>query len=301
MIFGEIYSRLTDRKILKFLKNFTKHNKEKRHIKQKETNISNRIMKKSKVVVNEEVSTKEIIPNVLTSSEGLSTLMNNSRNEKALSMMKEFVECLYDVFPPKRQSPMGRYKRLLNQVMTSDEEMLNKFIGGFTDFFECNKNLKDVPRASLISYNENIFIPIGKYMETEEVEIIIKHLVMIKLILTGKMDNTSLSEANSAEERFIDEIVSSIETYIKENPFEEGMTITEIVKNLLTSGLLEKIIDSVQERLGDGSMNEVKLLLCMQKALPRLLGRNGAGKKGVNNITSLLPSIFGAGSLKTLE
>ena len=79
-----------------------------------------------------------------------------------LQGIKDFVECLCDVFVQKRQTPLGRYKRLIKYVIETDEATL-KFIKGFQEFFTLHPTLADIDQEVRILYAPKIFIPIGYF------------------------------------------------------------------------------------------------------------------------------------------
>src|SRR5271166_3759863 len=107
--------------------------------------------------------------------------MENQDKAKAFQAIKDLTQQMTIVFVPKRQTPMGRYHRLLKSIKLSDVETVDKFLRGFAQFFEDFDLYKTVTVEALIPYNKTIFLPIGKLLEDrEEKDTIIRHLETIK-------------------------------------------------------------------------------------------------------------------------
>ena len=222
-------------------------------------------------------------------------------DKKVLESMKEFVDCLCDVFKPNRQSPLGRYKRLIKYVSVEDTGAFEKFKKGFTEFFSILGGYnggKNINENSKIFYNTNIFLPIGKMIKTPEFQIILKHLNIIHLLMFG--DEAKISETGGGKE---DELINSLMdniVNIMENV--KGDSPEAAMQSLLSDGKFISMFSEIKNSMENGDIDGMVLFSKMQSLIPKLLSKlvRGGGQ-GMENIFPLVQSIMGMMNPKTLQ
>lgn len=212
-----------------------------------------------------------------------------------LQAMKDFVDCLCDVFKPKRQTPLGRYKRLILYVKPTDGDALKKFIEGFHSFFIIT-NLNKIGTDAVIKYKENIYLPVGKFIGSPETMVIITHLKVIKSLLYGVSEDTSLS-VGGREEELINILIEKIGKIMNNLKADDG---TDAMQKLFADGSFIGMFKMIQDAIANEEVDPAKLLMKLQSIIPKMLsGANGMDMSQFAQFAPMIESVIGSmGGLK---
>jgi hypothetical protein len=204
--------------------------------------------------------------------------------------------------------PLQLYNRLLEKTPISNSKIIRKHVSIFEDYIKLNKegilgNDFDKLVSDKIIYNETVLIQIKKFLKDTDNDTknqIFKHLQYIgslcieEEITTFKKSLKStalqLSESSSSEEQFIGNLINKVENTIDVNKIDNPMTA---VTQLLSSGVLNDVIGTLQNGLSNGNLDIGKLLGAMQ-------GISGGQDKGgpsqipdLSGIMNMLPGLLG--------
>jgi hypothetical protein len=210
-------------------------------------------------------------------------------SQELLLAIKEFTSALCDTFSPKRQSPLGRYKRILQHIKVEDKQAVSKVVNGFATFFaEQNFSEGNLPLPAIIPYKEQMYIPIGALFtegEEEEKEVMTRHLAIIKTLCwdvpadykapvsTNLSLELALSKAKTNEDLVVDDVIEVIKTLISElKDMKEGESITTVAANVLQSKTFTDVFSKIQTQIEEKQIDPPKLAVKLQTALPRLIG-----------------------------
>lgn len=210
------------------------------------------------------------------------------RRKFALEAIQDFVLCLCDAFSPNRNSPLGRYKRIVKELRYTDVEILdNKLFKGFKLFFAKYPNLTKakVDKAACVPYSKNIFIAVGAFSETPEFSVVLRHLHNIRKILTdvdGGTDTVVLeeeAESDSAgfekEDAYIEDIIETMLSHFKGLDFDDPK---KMIAQMMEKGILTDIMDKAEKGMSSGEFDGVKFLSRLQSIIPKIVSKMAGGQ-----------------------
>ena len=213
------------------------------------------------------------------------------------SIIVEFVNQLYLQFGNKTKvTPLGLYKKIIENLKISDKEFIGRVINGFREFFKRNEqsletgNLFLIQKGEKIYYSETIFIEIQKFIhksrnDAETLETISEYLKLIDTTLNPtneKFNNLEKSVESSVdtstdEGKFISDILVKTKDSVSGDDMKNPLTaITGIVQSGVLTTLWEGISGS-----GKKGLDPQKLLGSLQGALGVI---SGGDEKGVEKL-----------------
>jgi hypothetical protein len=218
-----------------------------------------------------------------------------------------FVKDLWSMFGGKNVTPLSLYSRLIDHIKFTDEGAIMKATDGFVDFFNAYgkdvfaNTLQNIPTGVRIKYGDGktAYISIQAYIHKSQPEVreaIRQHLMTIaafiqpeKIVGPSGGPGEASPGGNAApalgvdtstnEGRFIDGIMkkanSSMANVDASNPMMATMA-------LFQSGIMGDMITGLQQGVGTGEMDIVKLMGMMQGAMGAMVNAGGQGSPGVS-------------------
>jgi hypothetical protein len=260
--------------------------------------------------------------------------MEHQDRAKAFDAIKDLTQQTTIVFAPKRQTPMGRYNRLLKNIKLSDFDTVDKFLRGFAQFFDDFDLYEPVPVEAIIPYNKTIFLPIGKLLDDpEEKGTIIRHLESIKRLMmdveisgmTQKLPTSlnlelALCESKSNEDIVVDQVLDLITTLITQmknsntppkntEGGKDGDTteeieepkpsnIMDIASGILKSASFSETFENIQSKISNGEIDGMRLMTKLKDAIPQLISKLmlslGEGGANEEEIQNNVPNYMSA-------
>lgn len=213
-----------------------------------------------------------------------------ARVKKAFTAIKMFVDELYEGFKEEetKTSPLLLYWRFLTLV-EKNENLAGKTLicNGFYDFFKSydkelfSNKTGDIPEGTRIYYpkQQGIYIDICKYLKPspDDTHIIVRqHLMTISGILNpdekklkaierSEKSNAVLAIPNdgSEESKFLSGIMEKAKSSMADIEV-DGDNPTSAVMGLLQSGLVNDMMEGIQEGMGSGKFKYRKMARTMQ-------------------------------------
>jgi hypothetical protein len=217
--------------------------------------------------------------------------MNTESHIVAFQAISSFINDLSGVFGEDQRS-LKLYAHLISKTTSAHEIAISKHIQVFRDFCVQNRESiesKDVNlKSTRIEYSEKVMIDmtdIFKRADTSTSRIVWRHLLIISAIVdvTGQALQI-LKETPGDESDFLTDIIDKIESTIK--PDADPMST---ISSLMSSGVLNELIQGVGSGMTDGSLDINKLIGGVQKIISKTSGDTG-GEEGVklNGIMDML-------------
>lgn len=214
------------------------------------------------------------------------------RYADAFGAIVTFIKDLWSVFATKNITPLSLYNRLVDHIKFTDINAILKATTGFAEFFNLYgkdifaNTLQNIPIGTKINYGDGkVHIPIQMYIHRSEPEIresIRQHLMtIVGFIQPEKIESFKTNESSSGpgsfnidtsttEGKFIDGIMkkanSSMEGVDASNPMMATM-------QLFQSGIMGDMITGLQQGVGSGQMDMMKLMGMMQGAMGSMMGQ----------------------------
>jgi len=210
-----------------------------------------------------------------------------------------FVKDLFSMFGGKSVTPLSLYNRLVDHIKFTDVDAIMKAINGFVEFFNAygkdifSNTLQNIPAGTKINYGDGgkVYIPIQMYIHRSQPDVkeaIRQHLMTIAAFIQPEKiaahreastptDPTSAPalgvDVSTNEGRFIDGIMkkanSSMANVDASNPMMATMA-------LFQSGIMGDMINGLQQGVGTGDMDIVKLMGMMQGAMGSMMQQGDA-------------------------
>lgn len=226
-------------------------------------------------------------------------ITTEDKHRRAFGRIFEFVIQLDEAFgsKTKQNTPIGKYRRLIQAITISDDKAIIRVTTGFKTFFDLygsyfiENKLEDLPNDATITYRGaavNYDLPIQKYIRQsdEGTRSVIRQYILVianQMGLGGENSN-KLSEAlrmamnsdftsGSGEPVNEDELTAEekefIETFMKKfkNIFagqQHNMTSSSILKLVMEEGLLDEM-DAWMS--GRDNIDPVKIVRALQQYL----------------------------------
>jgi hypothetical protein len=217
--------------------------------------------------------------------------MNTESHIVAFQAISSFINDLSGVFGEDQRS-LKLYAHLISKTTDAHEIAISKHIQVFRDFCVQNRESiesKDVNlKSSRIEYSDKVVIDMADIFKRADIattRIVWRHLLIISAIVdvTGQALQI-LKETPSDESDFLTDIIDKIESTI--NPDADPMST---ISSLMSSGVLNELIQGVGSGMTDGSLDINKLLGGVQKIISKTSGETG-GEEGVklNGIMDML-------------
>jgi hypothetical protein len=203
--------------------------------------------------------------------------MNTESHIVAFQAISSFINDLSGVFGEDQRS-IKLYAHLISKTTNAHEIAISKHIQLFRDFCVQNRESiesKDINlKSTRIEYSEKVVIDMAdifKRADTSTSRIIWRHLLIISAIVdvTGQALKI-LKETPSDESDFLTDIIDKIESTIK--PDADPMST---ISSLMSSGVLNELIQGVGSGMTDGSLDINKLIGGVQKIISKTSGGTG--------------------------
>lgn len=205
-----------------------------------------------------------------------------SKNTKIITAIKALATDLWGAFGGKnRERPLGLYLRLLTGQGSSSDESIEKFIKGFTDFFNnyelaiTEGRMEAIEQGTKITYggNKNIAIEIQHFLaksDQDSKESIRKHLLVI-----GTLISPSEAKRKALDKKF-DELGIDVST-------KEGEFISDMMKEVKDAIGDEKDVDPTQ----------AMMMMCTSGVLPKLFKGVSGGEFNLESLGSAMEGLIG--------
>lgn len=215
------------------------------------------------------------------------------KNRDAFSAIVSFVNDLWDVFGNKKKvSPLALYHRLTENLVISDTSSVTKIVDGFKVFFRAHElcilkdELEKIPRDVVIYYGDSkkVYLEIQKFIyktedDSETRASLRKHLLNISTILDptdSKIAELEKREASGGlnvdtstkEGQFIHNIMEKAKTSMADISTDKPM---EAMMTIFKSGVIQDMVQGLQQGVGSGEMSMQKLLGTMQSAIGAIM------------------------------
>jgi hypothetical protein len=212
---------------------------------------------------------------------------------KAIS---NFTKDLGDMFSSNQHS-LKLYCHLINKTTLSHDKAIKKHIDAFRDFCIENrdhiasKNYSKFTKTSII-YSTNVFIDLDaifKLADKETQQVIWKHVLVISALVdpAGKAKEILKQTATGKEGDFLTDIISKVEQHVDPNS-----NPMEAVSNIMKSGVFTDIISSMQDGMGNGSLDLGKLMNSVQTMVTTLNGQTGGeNSESMNALNTMMGSL----------
>jgi hypothetical protein len=203
--------------------------------------------------------------------------MNTESHIVAFQAISSFINDLSGVFGEDQRS-LKLYAHLISKTTSAHEIAISKHIQLFRDFCVQNRESiesKDVNlKSTRIEYSEKVVIDMAdifKRADTSTSRIVWRHLLIISAIVdvTGQALQI-LKETPCDESDFLTDIIDKIESTIK--PDADPMST---ISSLMSSGVLNELIQGVGSGMTDGSLDINKLIGGVQKIISKTSGDTG--------------------------
>ena len=212
----------------------------------------------------------------------------NQNDLKVFNAIFNFVSVLNDSFGTQLKK-VSLYHHLLSKTSITHKSAITKHFNAFKKFFEHTPDLLGSITGK-ISYSERVELEIPDILERcdeENKQIIIQHLLLIKTLILGtpfphelqvikdnsedapigphalsqrvRSPNVSLRSPNvSNEEKFVSGLMEKIQNNIKPEETKDPMMA---INNIMTSGLFQDIIKTMDNSVSNGDIDINKLMM----------------------------------------
>lgn len=216
-------------------------------------------------------------------------------DELLLESMKEFVECLYEMYQTKKTSPINLYYRLLSKINSNQQTSMNKVTDGLDRFFRRYSDIldseestpTDIPDSAVIRFgtSDRVYLEVGKFIHRsseDDQETIMMHLYNLYAILdpqesiVEKLQNLAAKSeeikagAPGGKSTPADMDFSSL--------FGEDSPLFGVMDKIAKSGIVNELLDTVTEN--------PEMIGQLMNSVGSLAGGNGGG--GFGNIANML-------------
>lgn len=206
----------------------------------------------------------------------------------AFNTICNFIRDLNASFGTKQKSLL-LYGHLIEKTGLIHIDPVKKHIGIFKEFVEENqeaieKQEKALLKSPVISYSEKVAIDVGsifKMSDREEEKVIWNHLLTISAVLNplgnAKQILKTLSEnqqhqkttTTNSNDNFLKNIMDKIGSEVQ-NCDTENMNPMQMVGNLLSSGALNDVFQSLSSSINDGNLDLNSMMNSMQSMMSNL-------------------------------
>ncbi len=198
--------------------------------------------------------------------------MSSPVNELQLfQSILNFVTDINELYGSKMRK-LQLYHRLLSKTTASNYTAIQKHFTAFKTFFLLNDISTIESISSPISYNERIQIELPyiiKQADHDSLTNIKKHLLLIKsllfpedkesknmLISSAKTEETN-QKMEGNEEKFIGDLMNKVKSKINPSEIKDPM---QAVTSIMSSGLLNDILQSMDSSVSNGDLDLNKLM-----------------------------------------
>lgn len=208
----------------------------------------------------------------------------------AFNTICNFIRDLNASFGTKQKSLL-LYGHLIEKTGLIHIDPVKKHISIFKEFVEENqeaieKQEKALLKSPVISYSEKVAIDVGsifKLSDREEEKVIWNHLLTISAVLNplgnAKQILKTLSEnqqhqrtstsSSASNDNFLKNIMDKIGSEVQ-NCDTENMNPMQMVGNLLSSGALNDVFQSLSSSMNDGNLDLNSMMNSMQSMMSNL-------------------------------
>jgi|APCry1669190770_1035315.scaffolds.fasta_scaffold10464_2 hypothetical protein len=230
-------------------------------------------------------------------------------------VISNFVSELAEFFAGKNRS-LKLYRRLLKHVTFEDEEHMKKHIEIFKAFSVSNREAleardKTLIKEPLIKFSDKVFLNMetifNQSPDKETSSVIWQHLLTIsayldpeskaKEILKTEKVKKKLEADSSKEANFLTDVIGKIQQTVDTGAATDPK---DVVSNILSSGVFNDVLSSINSSVEDGSLDLSKLMNTVQGMVAGL-GGEGDGMPDLSSIGQMLGGLGGLGSPPKIE
>ena len=203
-----------------------------------------------------------------------------------------FVKDLTTVY--EKNHPLALYNRLLEKTPINNSKIINKHVVIFEEFLKKNKDAiveknLDKFETEKISYNETVLIQVKRFLSETDEETrnqIYNHLQYISsLVLQDEAtlfkkllkDNLQNNKNAEKETEFLGNLINKVENTVDISKVDNPLNA---VNQLLSSGVLNDMVSSLQSGLSNGNLDLGKLLGVVQNVVGSSGGRSASDPSG---------------------
>lgn len=183
----------------------------------------------------------------------------------------EFVTDLHEVIGTS-QKALTMYYRLLTKAPVSDQKILKRHVECFKKFCVinrsaiCEKNINKLS-AKRIEFTDRIFIDIPrifKLLDREGKATMWKYLLTISAIIDEESTAKEVLNQPKGADNVIAELMSTVQDELTASNIEVSDNPMEMVMSLMTSGAIENIMSSFQDKMSNGEIDMMSMLSAAQ-------------------------------------
>lgn len=210
-----------------------------------------------------------------------------------------FVSELGNLFS-KNSKPLALYARLVTKTNFLNDESIKRHISAFTRFCSMNresirnknKNLSE-PK---ITYSERIYIDMNLIFslikDDRETETTVwEHIYTISALVDPESGTKNMlverEEGGEGEKELIENIVSKLQNHVK-----PGSNPMEVMSNIMNSGLMNELINDMNEGFSNGKLDFTRLVGMVQGMASSVdTSSNPLAGGMLNNLTGMLSNM----------
>lgn len=226
-------------------------------------------------------------------------------------VISNFITELAECFDGKNR-PLRLYRRLLKHVTFEDETHMQKHIEVFKAFSVVNRDAiskkdKSLIKEPVIKFSDKVFLNMETIFnlspDKETSNAIWQHLLTIsayldpeskaKEILKTEKVKKNLEADSSKEANFLTDVIGKIQDTVDTSSASDPK---DVVSNILSSGVFNDVLSSINNSVEDGSLDLSKLMNTVQGMVSGLGGMDGGdGTGGMPDLSAITQMLGGLG------
>ena len=197
--------------------------------------------------------------------------MNSDATLLIFKSICHFIKDLNESFGD-RQKSLYLYSALMDKTGIVNEEPIKKHVRLFTEF--CKKNEEAIlskDESKIVQwelrYSEKVFIDMKSILrdaDKEEKSVIWKHLVALLALLHPSSQAKALLKTQKSRSGKEDEFLSTLIDKVGEHIDPTSSNPMEMMNGIMSSGLFQEMVDSMNSGLSDGNLDLTKMLGSLQ-------------------------------------
>jgi hypothetical protein len=231
-------------------------------------------------------------------------------NKKIFSKFLTFLNELNEIFGTKHNSVFLYYKLCKKTSISNDTglskhiEYLKRFLLPNSDFIVKQQWQQLSPNEIRFDVSEKVYIPLQtlfKETDKETRQVMFKHLQLLLLMNVSEDQRITIREAlkmpveapvQNREEEFLNKFVEKVEEKFKNGSASAQANPMEAAMDLLKSGLLSDMTNTMKRDIENGNLDMNKLVGNIQN----MIGQLSEGNPNVPDFSSMLSSLSGSTS-----